>query len=170
MGASCKLCEHESSTRCWIPVCQSEIRCETCVFGESFKRHFASSEYSDQACCIECNSVTCPVSNTDDFLISSNHRTQKAFPRTESELRAAFDAVDDKNVGAIDFDEMRSMLKDFDPLYTEDDVKEILVSLDLNDDSGSVSWGEFKRIFGMAGEQVTTSPVRTEDKAAGKDN
>jgi Ca2+-binding EF-hand superfamily protein len=79
-------------------------------------------------------------------------KTKKAFPRTESELRAAFKAVDRDKDGVIELPEIRSMILNLDPTYSEEDIKDILVSLDLND-SGTVTWEEFKRIFGMNGGQ-----------------
>jgi hypothetical protein len=77
-------------------------------------------------------------------------KTKKSFPKTESELRAAFKAVDRDKDGVIELPEIRSMILNLDPTYTEEDIKDILVSLDLND-SGTVTWEEFKRIFGMNG-------------------
>jgi serine/threonine protein kinase len=79
-------------------------------------------------------------------------KTKKSFPRTESELRAAFKAVDRDKDGVIELPEIRSMILNLDPTYSEEDIKDILVSLDLND-SGTVTWEEFKRIFGMNGGQ-----------------
>jgi hypothetical protein len=43
-----------------------------------------------------------------------------------------------------------------DPAYTEDEIVDILASLDL-DESGEVSWPEFKRIFGMESENARTA-------------
>jgi serine/threonine protein kinase len=79
-------------------------------------------------------------------------KTRKSFPRTESELRAAFEAVDRNKDGVIELPEIRSMILNLDPTYTEEDIKDILLSLDLND-SGTVTWKEFKHIFEMDGDE-----------------
>jgi serine/threonine protein kinase len=73
-------------------------------------------------------------------------KTKKSFPRTEAELRAAFKSVDTDKDDLIVLPDVRSMILNFDPTYSEEDVKDILLSLDLNE-SGTVSWEEFKRIF-----------------------
>jgi CRP-like cAMP-binding protein len=79
-------------------------------------------------------------------------KTKKPFPKTESELRVAFEAVDRNKDGVIELPEIRSMILNLDPTYTEEDIKDILLSLDLTI-SGTVTWKEFKRIFGMNGGQ-----------------
>jgi len=68
--------------------------------------------------------------------------------------------------GAIELREIRNMLKHFDPAYTEQCIRDILQSLDL-DDSGKVSWAEFKRIFGMdknADERLKVVLVRSKKR------
>ncbi|KAL7560557.1 hypothetical protein ACA910_001425 [Epithemia clementina (nom. ined.)] len=75
-------------------------------------------------------------------------KTRQSFPQTEAALREAFNFVDSKQTGAIELDEITVLLKDFDPTYTEQDIKDILDALDL-DETGSVNWEEFQRIFGM---------------------
>ena len=72
----------------------------------------------------------------------------RSFPRTEAELRMAFDEVDTNRSGFLELANVRAMIKQFDSLYTEEDICEILKSLDL-DESGKISWSEFMRIFGM---------------------
>jgi serine/threonine protein kinase len=79
-------------------------------------------------------------------------KTKKAFPKKEEELRAAFEAVDASKKGVIELNEIRSMILNFDPTYSEEDVKDIVRTLDLTD-SGVVRWEDFKRIFGMNGDQ-----------------
>jgi serine/threonine protein kinase len=78
--------------------------------------------------------------------------TKKAFPKKEEELRAAFEAVDRDKDGVIQLNEIRSMIKNFDPTYTENDIKDIVRTLDLTH-SGVVRWEDFKRIFGMNGDE-----------------
>jgi Ca2+-binding EF-hand superfamily protein len=78
-------------------------------------------------------------------------KTKKAFPKKEEELRVAFEAVDRNKDGVIELPEIRSMIKNFDPTYTEKDIKDIVRTLDLTD-SGVVRWEDFKRIFEMNGD------------------
>jgi CRP-like cAMP-binding protein len=79
-------------------------------------------------------------------------RTKKPFPRTESQLRDAFNAVGDSNTGVIERDEIRLMIKEFDSTYSEKDIQDIIRTLDLTD-SGLVRWEDFKRIFGLNGKK-----------------
>jgi CRP-like cAMP-binding protein len=74
------------------------------------------------------------------------HLTKKPFPKSEDELHMAFNVIDDNGTGVIELDEVRAMIKRFDPRYTEEQVQDILKALDLNH-TGTVSWEEFKRIF-----------------------
>jgi Ca2+-binding EF-hand superfamily protein len=73
-------------------------------------------------------------------------KTKRPFPKNEKELREAFDAVDLAHAGALKLRNIRNLIQEFDPSFTEDDIQDILHSLDL-DDSGEVSWTEFKKIF-----------------------
>ena len=70
------------------------------------------------------------------------------FPTTDEEIRAAFDIIDADGSGAIDFEELRGIVMRFDPTYNLDDIRDMLASLDLNQ-SGSLTWKEFHRIFAM---------------------
>lgn len=83
-----------------------------------------------------------------DFQKAVCARTRKPFPRTESTLREAFDIVDLGGSGAIELRELRTIMKRFDPNFSEQEIREILRSLDL-DENGKVSWKEFKKMFGM---------------------
>lgn len=74
--------------------------------------------------------------------------TGKSFPKTEEDLRDAFDAADFNRSGKIDLSDVAVMLRKLDRTLTSGDIKEILDSLDL-DRTGAVHWEEFKRIFGM---------------------
>lgn len=74
--------------------------------------------------------------------------TGKEFPRTEEELRATFDVFATKSTGSIELETIRQMLQKLDPTYTEQDVRDILQSVDLAA-SGSLEWEEFKRVFDM---------------------
>jgi CRP-like cAMP-binding protein len=76
--------------------------------------------------------------------------TKKSFPTKEEELREAFDAVDFNKSGQIDLSDCAIMLRKMDKSFTNKDISEILHSLDL-DNSGSINWEEFKRVFGMSG-------------------
>uniref|UniRef100_A0A7S2YCT2 cGMP-dependent protein kinase n=1 Tax=Entomoneis paludosa TaxID=265537 RepID=A0A7S2YCT2_9STRA len=83
--------------------------------------------------------------------------TGKPFPKDEKDLKAAFDFVASHsgNTEFIEFDGLKSLLHNFDPTYTEEDMLDILESLDL-DETGRISWSEFKRIFGMDGGAAAT--------------
>jgi CRP-like cAMP-binding protein len=74
--------------------------------------------------------------------------TGKSFPEDVRALRQAFDAIDKNHSGKLELENIRTAIKQLDPAYTEQDVIAILTSLDL-DESGEVSWAEFKRIFEM---------------------
>lgn len=74
--------------------------------------------------------------------------TQKPFPENERDLRRAFDIVDKNKSGQLELANIRSAIQRLDPAFSEQDIQDILNSLDL-DKSGVVCWAEFKRIFGM---------------------
>ena len=73
--------------------------------------------------------------------------TKKPFPKTEKDLKAAFDAIDINKSGALKLRNIRNAIMRLDVSFKESDVRSILQALDL-DSSGEVSWTEFKRIFG----------------------
>lgn len=73
-------------------------------------------------------------------------RTGKPFPKREKELKEAFDVVDSGRSGAIELRELRTIIKRFDPFFTEQDIREILNSLDL-DQTGKIHWAEFRKMF-----------------------
>ena len=74
--------------------------------------------------------------------------TKRPFPRTPEEIRVAFDKIDVDQSGAIDLEELRAMVLHFDPDCSDEDIHDMLASLDLNK-SGSLTWDEFDRIFSM---------------------
>jgi serine/threonine protein kinase/CRP-like cAMP-binding protein len=76
--------------------------------------------------------------------------TKKTFPTKEDELRVAFDAVDIQKSGQINLSDCALMLRRMDSSFTDKDISDILHSLDL-DNSGTIHWEEFKRVFGMSG-------------------
>ena len=71
--------------------------------------------------------------------------TKKPFPTEEAELKEAFKAVDFNHSGTIDLSDVAHCLKNMDSSFTDKDIVDILDSLDL-DESGSISWDEFKRV------------------------
>ena len=73
--------------------------------------------------------------------------TKKPFPKNEKDLKAAFDAIDINKSGVLELRNIRNAIKRLDGSFKESDIRAILQSLDL-DNSGEVSWPEFKRIFG----------------------
>ena len=74
-------------------------------------------------------------------------KTKKEFPNVD-DLREVFDAADIDRSGCLSIKEGADLLKSFDPSLTDEEVKEVLASLDL-DSSGKISFNEFKIIFGM---------------------
>ncbi|OEU09496.1 hypothetical protein FRACYDRAFT_144910, partial [Fragilariopsis cylindrus CCMP1102] len=62
------------------------------------------------------------------------------------ELKEAFIVIDDDNSGEIDLSEIDVLLRKMDSTFTDDDIEQILNSLDL-DGGGNIDWEEFKRIF-----------------------
>ena len=74
--------------------------------------------------------------------------TRRPFPRTPMEIRAAFEALDTDRSGAIEYEELRTVVLRFDPSCPDEDIRDMLASLDLNQ-SGSLTWEEFDRIFSM---------------------
>jgi CRP-like cAMP-binding protein len=83
-----------------------------------------------------------------DFKKALCAKIQRAFPTSEEEIRAAFDVLDADRSGEISLDELRTVVKRFDPSYSEEDIHDMLESLDLNH-SGTLTWVEFLRIFSM---------------------
>jgi len=80
-------------------------------------------------------------------------RTKKPFPTKQSDLKEAFDAADEDLSGKISLANITSMLKQMDPTLTVEELHDILVSLDL-DETGQVSFEEFKSIFGVDERQA----------------
>ena len=78
--------------------------------------------------------------------------TKKPFPENEADLKKAFDAVDINNSGVLELRNIRNAIMRMDSSFKESDVRDILKSLDL-DNSGEVSWKEFKRIFGYGSDE-----------------
>ena len=76
--------------------------------------------------------------------------TKKPFPQKVEELKEAFIVIDDDKSGEIDLSEIDVLLRKMDSTFTDDDIEQILNSLDL-DGGGNIDWEEFKRIFGMTG-------------------
>jgi CRP-like cAMP-binding protein len=83
-----------------------------------------------------------------DFKKAMCAKIHRAFPMSEEEIRAAFDILDADRSGEISLDELRAVVKRFDPSYSDDDIHDMLESLDLNH-SGTLTWLEFLRIFSM---------------------
>eukprot|EP00978_Attheya_sp_CCMP212_P019944 scaffold56656_cov50-Attheya_sp.AAC.3 len=74
-------------------------------------------------------------------------KTKKRFPR-ERDLRDAFDAADDEKSGVISVQNIRNMLRVMDESVTEEQISDVINVLDL-DNSGVVSFEEFKQLFGV---------------------
>jgi len=86
-----------------------------------------------------------------DFKKAICAATKRPFPETEEDLRAAFDQIDTNKSGAIELGHLRRIMLEFDPLYKLEDIRILLESMDLSK-TGSLSWEEFKIVFGMAKE------------------
>jgi CRP-like cAMP-binding protein len=71
-------------------------------------------------------------------------RLQKEFPYHNPQ--EAFLAANPKNEAFLDFESVTNLMRDLNPDYTTDEIKEILKALDLNN-SGKVDFEEFKKIF-----------------------
>ena len=80
--------------------------------------------------------------------------TKKSFPEKERDMFAAFHSVDFNKSGSIDLSDIGKLLKEFDSSFSNEEIQEILESLDL-DRSGNVSFEEFKKMFGMNNTKKT---------------
>jgi serine/threonine protein kinase len=90
-----------------------------------------------------------------EFMKALVFATKKAFPTRDQDLWAAFDAADFNRSGRLDLSDIAQMVKQMDGTYTDENVKEILDSLDL-DQTGAVSFAEFKKMFGMSLNETQT--------------
>jgi serine/threonine protein kinase len=74
-------------------------------------------------------------------------KTKKEFPSVK-DLRKVFDAADIEEAGFLNENQIASLLTSFDPSLSKEEIKEVVMSLDL-DETGLISFDEFKLIFGM---------------------
>lgn len=81
-------------------------------------------------------------------------KTKKEFPSV-NDLREVFDAADTARAGVLNEAEVSALLKSFDPSLSEDEIKEVVQSLDL-DETGTITFEEFKVIFGMNEAQASS--------------
>ncbi len=86
-----------------------------------------------------------------DFKKAVVKATDQDFPKGDKELRRVFDIIDIDSRGEIHFDTLKKFVIQWDPQYTDDDIGDMLKSLNLSN-TGSLSWEEFKRIFSMFNE------------------
>ncbi|KAL3921803.1 MAG: hypothetical protein SGILL_002554 [Bacillariaceae sp.] len=83
--------------------------------------------------------------------------TRQPFPESEQQLRSLFDLLAQGKADyrseayALTLEDLRQIMLKFDATYTQQDLESLLESLDLNE-SGSISWDEFKAAYGMAKE------------------
>lgn len=89
-----------------------------------------------------------------EFLKALVFKTNKPFPSDPNDLKEAFEAADEDKVGKISLKNIRSMLKRYDPTIEEEDLVDIIESLDIGQ-TGAVSFEAFKRIFGIDEHQAT---------------
>ncbi len=81
-------------------------------------------------------------------------KTKKEFPSV-NDLREVFDAADIGKTGSLNHDEAKALLTSFDPSLSEQEIKEAVQTLDL-DESGNISFDEFRLIFGMNEVQASS--------------
>ena len=74
-------------------------------------------------------------------------KTGKDFPSID-DLRVVYDATDKENHGYLTIDDVRGLLQSFDRTLSEEEIREILRSIDL-DESGKITFEKFRIIFGM---------------------
>lgn len=80
--------------------------------------------------------------------------TKKEFPSV-NDLREVFDAADIHGTGVLKEAEVSALLTSFDPSLSENEIKEVIQTLDLRED-GNISFEEFKVIFGMNEAQASS--------------
>ena len=68
-------------------------------------------------------------------------------------LKEAFDAVDEEGDGKITLKNLKALINKFDPTMSENEVQEVIESLDLLQD-GSITFDEFLGIFHMNATQA----------------
>lgn len=73
--------------------------------------------------------------------------TGKDFPSVD-DLRAVFDSAYKGNQGYLTINDVRELLKSFDRTLTEDEIQDVLRSIDL-DGSGHITFEKFRIIFGL---------------------
>lgn len=78
----------------------------------------------------------------------------RSFPKNDEELKDAFDAIDTGKTGALELEQVRMLVKQFDPTYKEEDVRAIINSLALHE-ANRVTWAEFLHIFGHNNKERT---------------
>lgn len=83
-----------------------------------------------------------------DFKKAVCHATKRQFPTTTQEIHDVFEELDSGKNGALHLDKIRDMVLKFDKSYEEQNIRDMLSSMDLNH-SGSITYEEFKRIFIM---------------------
>lgn len=86
-----------------------------------------------------------------DFKKAVVKATNQDFPEGDYQLRRVFDLIDTDNDGEIRFETLKQFVIQWDPQYTDEDIRDMLKSLDLNN-TGTLSWDEFKRVFSMFNE------------------
>jgi serine/threonine protein kinase len=69
-------------------------------------------------------------------------RTRKEFPYLNPE--AAFEAADDRHLGRLDLDTVAKLMRELNPDYTDDDIRDVLATFDFTQ-SGNVTFDEMKK-------------------------
>lgn len=79
-----------------------------------------------------------------DFKKAVVVRLAKEFPYDNP--REAFDAVKLDTCRDLNFDAVRSLMRELNPEYTDEEIMEVIRTLDLTN-SGVVTFDEFKKVF-----------------------
>lgn len=76
------------------------------------------------------------------------------FPRSEKDLKKVFDLIDKGRNGTIQFETLKQFVRQWDPSYTDEDIRCMLKSLDIGN-TGDLGWNEFKRVFSMFNDDAS---------------
>jgi Ca2+-binding EF-hand superfamily protein len=74
-------------------------------------------------------------------------KTRTDFPSMK-DLRTVFDAADKDKIGYLTTDGVRGLLQSFDNSLSEDEIRDIVDSIDL-DESGKISFEKFRTMFSL---------------------
>eukprot|EP00826_Nyctotherus_ovalis_P001387 TRINITY_DN1020_c0_g4_i1.p1 TRINITY_DN1020_c0_g4~~TRINITY_DN1020_c0_g4_i1.p1 ORF type:complete len:154 (-),score=59.00 TRINITY_DN1020_c0_g4_i1:97-558(-) len=79
----------------------------------------------------------------------------------EARIKAVFERFDTNGDREISTEELAHTLKSFGQEYSEDDIKEIIASVDING-NGSIDFNEFKQLVSIETKSMKTAEELTE--------